>query len=1038
MSNDARYALLIAVQSYEDDDLKDLAAPIGDARRLQAVLEDPSVGNFRAVTVLNDPTVGSAMRAVEDFFANRAPTDILVFHFGGHAFKDERSEDLYLAMQDTRMRANPEATALTGHYLRAIISRSPARRKLLLLDCCHSGALTLNSRGPDSGDPDARRTAEFRRGVQSIVPQLPPPTVPGTGTIVIGASRATELATESDTGALTGAIVHGLSTGEADVAQRGVISTDDLFEYVQERLRFLTHQHPVRHEMDRSGPFIVAENPRFRGAQLSPKVQAMVNSEDPDQRLAAVVRLRALAVSADLSVARVARVHLEQQRDFDTDWNVRTHAEQCLRTITLELSRSTLDFGAVPAGAAPPAQDVVVKGPPLTAEWSVAGSTSAAVTAHRIRDLLRVQLRADSPGPVQATVTLRSDAGPATVEVRADVRPAVPAAADAGPATDAARHSGGTTTDTAPADPTVPGPRPTPAPAPPPRRWPNGARLRAAILAWASRRGPTVPAQRRTVAGLAVLLLAAGTLAAAQPPGEFWCIPTHELRILTTAQVRDAVAAAAAAFSRESADDGCATIHVSVNATSSDGPARDRLRRKSPDNQVALTAGPQPDVWLPESSAQVELLRRQLGDRNDGLRLPSVEAVRASSTASSPLVLAEPARKPQRDEIAPAQLLTMSLRIPRADPSASSGGLLATRALYAALPAKADARTAEKILTLSTGGDDPRSDLCKLRLQVTAEPLRDVAYLVPEKYVQDYNAGYPLGPACTGGKPAPARRLNAVRLRTQGSPLALDLPCVVVRTPAWGDREQQEMAADFCRFLRDGAGRQVLQAHHLRAPDPSSGGAWSGADTQQVINRWTQAQRPWRVLLAMDVSGSMAFPAPGTATVRMDLARAAARRTLKAGALSERDQLGLWSFATRLSGADDYRQVLPLRSAASGHLQSAQQALAGLEPVKADTGLYDTINAGVKTLRELPSTGTGPQPVNRMIVMTDGENDDPQAIDIAGLAKVLRTGEPVQVSVIATVGADCGPLEGLVNLQCFDEGLDNLDATFAKVFPRAG
>jgi hypothetical protein len=260
----------------------------------------------------------------------------------------------------------------------------------------------------------------------------------------------------------------------------------------------------------------------------------------------------------------------------------------------------------------------------------------------------------------------------------------------------------------------------------------------------------------------------------------------------------------------------------------------------------------------------------------------------------------------------------------------------------------------------------------------------------------------------------------------------------VVRTPAWGDRLQQELAAEFCRFLRDGAGRQVLQAYHLRPPDSSSAGALSGADSEQVIDRWTQAQRPWRVLLAMDVSGSMAFPAPGTATVRMDLARAAARRTLKAGALSDRDQLGLWAFATRLSGADDHRQVLPLRPAVARHLQSAQRALGGLAPVKANTGLYDTINAGVRTLRNLPSGGAGPQPVNRMIVMTDGDNDDPQAIDIAGLAKVLRTGEPVQVSVIATVGADCGPFKGLVNLQCFDEGLDNLDATFAKVFPRAG
>ena len=59
--------------------------------------------------------------------------DILVLHFSGHAFRGERSEDLFLAVTDTR-KQSPHATSVPASGVArqsciAVSSASSARRK---------------------------------------------------------------------------------------------------------------------------------------------------------------------------------------------------------------------------------------------------------------------------------------------------------------------------------------------------------------------------------------------------------------------------------------------------------------------------------------------------------------------------------------------------------------------------------------------------------------------------------------------------------------------------------------------------------------------------------------------------------------------------------------------------------------------------------------------------------------------------------------------------------------------------------------------
>src|SRR4051812_19549602 len=97
----SRDALIVASYDYADSTLRGLRAPAHDAEALSEVLGDPEVGGFRVRTLLNEPSHAVNV-AVEDFFADRTPEDLLLLHFSCHGVKDEAG-DLFFAAVDTRL-----------------------------------------------------------------------------------------------------------------------------------------------------------------------------------------------------------------------------------------------------------------------------------------------------------------------------------------------------------------------------------------------------------------------------------------------------------------------------------------------------------------------------------------------------------------------------------------------------------------------------------------------------------------------------------------------------------------------------------------------------------------------------------------------------------------------------------------------------------------------------------------------------------------------------------------------------------------------
>src|SRR5947207_8227769 len=116
--------------------------------------------------------------------------------------------------------------------------------------------------------------------------------------------------------------------------------------------------------------------------------------------------------------------------------------------------------------------------------------------------------------------------------------------------------------------------------------------------------------------------------------------------------------------------------------------------------------------------------------------------------------------------------------------------------------------------------------------------------------------------------------------------------------------------------------------------------------------------------------------------------------------------VGLWVFATKLDGNIPYKELAPIGPLVSQRNQLIGALGAVQANPKGDTGLYDTVLAAYKTVQ----TNWDPGKINSVIVMTDGQNDNPGgglSLDqlVTELQKVADPKRPVQVVAIG-IGTD--------------------------------
>jgi len=228
------YALIVGISNYKNLPARaQLEFSEADADAVYSILISPEGGNFRAENVHRltgqQATLANLKRELETWLPSVAKEeDRVVIYFAGHGFISGGRG--YLAPYDFV----PTDIPGTGYSMDALGqvagTRIKSKWKVLLTDACHSGAIT-----PDA---DARalnqRLLDLSRSILSLT-----------------ASRDRERSFESKDwggghGVFTYYVVKALE-GEADESGDGIVTADELAEYVRRNVREATkgQQNPT-------------------------------------------------------------------------------------------------------------------------------------------------------------------------------------------------------------------------------------------------------------------------------------------------------------------------------------------------------------------------------------------------------------------------------------------------------------------------------------------------------------------------------------------------------------------------------------------------------------------------------------------------------------------------------------------------------------------------------------------------------------------------------------------------------------------------
>ncbi len=258
---------------------------------------------------------------------------------------------------------------------------------------------------------------------------------------------------------------------------------------------------------------------------------------------------------------------------------------------------------------------------------------------------------------------------------------------------------------------------------------------------------------------------------------------------------------------------------------------------------------------------------------------------------------------------------------------------------------------------------------------------------VEEKSVIDYNKGNPDGVLSPGETPRVPRDPLVAIYPSEGT-LYSDSPFIVLDTD-WVDADEKAAAGLFEDFVQQPDNQRKVLEYGFRPNNPSVPlgdpiVAANGVDPAQptanlevpspevlvgILDSWARLRKDARVLLVLDISGSMGELVTDDGKTRLDLAQAAAISAL--GQFKSTDDVGLWAFSTDLGGADpNVRDLVPI-APIGGNQQVIADAITAQFPTNG-TPLYEVTQKAYESM----IASYDPAKINAIVLLTDGQNDD--------------------------------------------------------------
>jgi len=226
-----RWALIVGVNKYDDMvNYGELDVSIKDAEALRdrLIMSGFDPKRIRLLTDLSGeaPTRNNILTTLQSMTSCTDPDDLFLFYYSGHG--DEAQGDSYLVGTDGYA-VNLFDTAVPISRVKAIIEKSPARAKVILLDACHAGANL-----PSLSKGTKLMSAEFVRHVFEEA----------AGIAIVASCKQGEKSfewIEKERSVFTHFLLEALE-GAADFEDKGFVSVQDVARYVTNEVRIWSSQ----------------------------------------------------------------------------------------------------------------------------------------------------------------------------------------------------------------------------------------------------------------------------------------------------------------------------------------------------------------------------------------------------------------------------------------------------------------------------------------------------------------------------------------------------------------------------------------------------------------------------------------------------------------------------------------------------------------------------------------------------------------------------------------------------------------------------
>ncbi|EDN69807.1 protein of unknown function DUF323 [Beggiatoa sp. PS] len=217
---------------------------------MQRILDNPELGDFDDIKVLENPTKEMMEIEIEKLFPSFKPKnlkDLLLFYFSGHGIRDDEGK-LYLAAHNTQ-KQYPRATAVASSFLHDLMDKCRSKRQVVILDCCFSAAFTQGLTAKDAGTIDIKQL------------------LGGEGRAILTSSTSTQYSFEQDNTELsiyTQYLIEGIETGAADQNQDGKFSVDELHQYARQKIdESFPQMKPEIYAIGEGYNIFLAKNPKI-------------------------------------------------------------------------------------------------------------------------------------------------------------------------------------------------------------------------------------------------------------------------------------------------------------------------------------------------------------------------------------------------------------------------------------------------------------------------------------------------------------------------------------------------------------------------------------------------------------------------------------------------------------------------------------------------------------------------------------------------------------------------------------------------------